>query len=140
MRLFVILFAFTLFLGSTELFSQDLDTYQPTKRILLLKDTDLDSDWLKAQLKRLKSNTDQFTEREVFIVLLTDKFVYTENRVLVDLKADEVIAKYKLSDFEGLVLVGKDRTVKLQEEFIVSPAKILDLIDSMPMRIAELKN
>ena len=140
MRLFVILFAFTLFLGSAELFSQDLDTYQTTKRILLLKDTNLDSDWLKAQLKRLKSNTDQFTEREVFILLLTDKFVYNENQVLVDLKADEVIAKYKLSDFEGLVLVGKDRKVKLQVEFIVSPTKILDLIDSMPMRMAELKN
>ena len=55
------------------------------------------------------------------------------------LQADSIVTKYGLSNFEGLVLIGKDGLEKLKEEFIVNPATIIDLIDSMPMRVTETR-
>jgi hypothetical protein len=40
--------------------------------------------------------------------------------------------------FSGVVLIGKDGGVKLRNDYVVAPQKILDLIDGMPMRRAEI--
>jgi hypothetical protein len=45
-----------------------------------------------------------------------------------------------LKDFQGVVLIGKDGGVKFKERFMVAPATIFDIVDSMPMRQAEIKN
>ena len=129
-----------LLFSSSEIQAQDLTNYQWKNRIILLKDTDLDSDWLQAQLKRLQSNSKELLEREVVLFLLSDNFVYDEKRLKTNLQADTIISQYGLSSFEGLVLVGKDGGIKLQEEFIVNPTIIIELIDSMPMRMSEMKN
>lgn len=125
---------------SSEIQAQDLTNYQWKNRIILLKDADLDSDWLQAQLKRLQSNAKELLDREVVMFLLSDNFVYDENRLKTKLQAETIISKYGLSSFEGLVLIGKDGGIKLQEEFIVNPNLIIELIDSMPMRMSEMKN
>ncbi len=125
---------------SSETQAQDLTNYQWKNRIILLKDADLDSDWLQAQLKRLQSNAKELLDREVVLFLLSDNFVYDEKRLKTKLQADTIISKYGLSSFEGLVLIGKDGGIKLQEEFIVNPNIIIELIDSMPMRMSEMKN
>ncbi|MEP3208529.1 MAG: DUF4174 domain-containing protein [Maribacter sp.] len=129
-----------LLFSSSEIQAQDLTNYQWKNRIILLKDTDLDSDWLQAQLKRLQSNSKELLEREVVLFLLSDNFVYDEKRLKTNLQADTIISQYGLSSFEGLVLIGKDGGIKLQEEFIVNPTIIIELIDSMPMRMSEMKN
>ncbi len=131
-------FLVLMFLNSYKVFSQDLETYQWKNRIILLKDTDIESDRLQAQLKRLQSNSKELLEREVLIFLLVDKAVYNVNRNKLSLQADAIIIKYELSSFEGLVLVGKDGEIKLKEEFIINPSEIFELIDSMPMRMAEM--
>ena len=40
----------------------------------------------------------------------------------------------------GVVLIGKDGGVKLESSVPVKTAKLFDLIDSMPMRIHEMKS
>lgn len=138
---FPLVFVFlVLFFNSFRTYSQDLGGYQWKNRIILLKDNNLDSDWLQAQLKRLKSNSKELLEREIVLLLLTDNSVYDEKRTKTELQADSIVAKYGLSDFEGLVLIGKDGGTKLKEEFIVSTSAIIELIDSMPMRIRETVN
>jgi len=125
--------------GSLKGQAQDLDVYQWKNRVILLKDSSLDSDWLQAQLKRLKSNAQELLEREVVLFLVNDKAVYDGMLSKTELQADSIITKYELSNFEGLVLIGKDGTTKLKEEFIVHTSDILELIDSMPMRIREIE-
>jgi hypothetical protein len=126
---------------SSKVFAQDLAAYQWKNRVIviLLKGESIDSDWLQAQLKRLKSNSQELIEREVLLFVLTDTSVYDEKFDQTMLQADSIVTKYGLSNFEGLVLIGKDGLEKLKEEFIVNPATIIDLIDSMPMRVTETR-
>lgn len=140
MRFFGIFVVYFLLLSSSKIQAQDLISYQWKNRIILLKDADIDSDWLQGQLKRLQSSSKELLEREVVLFLLSDSFVYDERRTKTALQADSLISKYGLSSFAGLVLIGKDGGIKLKEEFIVNPSVIIELIDSMPMRMAEMKN
>jgi len=124
---------------SSRIYSQDLTSYQWKNRIILLKDANLDSDWLQAQLKRLRSNAEELLEREVVLFLINEKEVYDGMATKTELQADSIIAQYGLSNFKGLVLIGKDGGIKLQKEFIVHTSEIIELIDSMPMRAREME-
>jgi len=137
MRFIGVLVVFILFLGVQKNYAQSLDAYQWKNRVILLKDANLDSDWLQAQLKRLKSNAQELLEREVVMFLVNEKGVYDGMLTKTELQADSIITKYGLSNFEGLVLIGKDGGTKLKQEFIVHTSDILKLIDSMPMRMME---
>lgn len=120
--------------------AQDFDTYQSKNRIILLKEKKLDSDWLKAQIKRLQSDIGELNERQLVVFILAGGVVYDIEQNETDLDAKIIEAQYGLSDFQGLALIGKDGGVKLKENFIVNPKTIFELIDSMPMRQAETKN
>ena len=43
-------------------------------------------------------------------------------------------------NFQGVLLIGKDGGIKLKKPFIVKPQTIFDLVDSMPMRRAEMRS
>jgi len=74
MRFLGIFVICVLLLGSSKMYAQDLSSYQWKNRIILLKDTSLDSDWLQAQLKRLQSNSKELRDRDVVLFLLSDNF------------------------------------------------------------------
>lgn len=120
--------------------AQDLDTYQWKNRIILLKEPNLDSDWLKAQIKRLQSDVGELNKRELIVFIISDGVVYDIDKNKTDLEASKIKNQYAISDFNGLALIGKDGSVKLKEAFIVNPKTIFELIDSMPMRQEEIKN
>ena len=42
-------------------------------------------------------------------------------------------------DFQGVLLVGKDGGIKLKNDFPVLPETLFALVDTMPMRQAEMK-
>jgi len=140
MRLITLFIFFALTMQSTKIYSQDLTDYQWKNRIILLKDTNIDSDWLQAQLKRLNSRQQEFSNREVLLFLITDSSVYNEKREVMNLQADSIVSNYGLANFAGLVLIGKDGGAKLKEEFIVNPSTIIKLIDDMPMRKSEMSD
>ncbi|MFK7813678.1 MAG: DUF4174 domain-containing protein [Maribacter sp.] len=127
-------------MNSSEVFGQELEAYQWKNRIILLKDANLDSDWLRAQLKRLTSNSQELLDREVLLFLINEEGVYDGMLTKTELQANSIITKYGLSNFKGLVLIGKDGETKLKEEFIVHPSDIIELIDSMPMRQTEMSD
>lgn len=129
-----------LFMVFSHATAQDFDTYQSKNRIILLKEKKLDSDWLKAQIKRLQSDIGELNERQLVVFILAGGVVYDIEQNETDLDAKIIEAQYGLSDFQGLALIGKDGGVKLKENFIVNPKTIFELIDSMPMRQAETKN
>lgn len=139
MRFIGIFIVFILLLSPSKIHAQDFDAYQWKNRIILLKDAHLDSDWLQAQLKRLQSSSQELLEREVLLFFLADNLVYDEKRSKTLIQADSIVSKYELSNFVGLLLIGKDGETKLKEEFIVSPSTIIELIDSMPMQMSDAK-
>ncbi len=135
----LILFVVLLMIGSKAV-AQDLDTYQWKNRIILLKEQNLDSDWLKGQLKRLLSDIGELNERQLLVFIISDGVVYDIEKNKTDLNAQTIIKEYELTDFEGFALIGKDGGVKMKEDFIVNPKTVFELIDSMPMRLSETKN
>jgi hypothetical protein len=114
--------------------------YQWKNRILLLKDIHFDSDKLQDQLDLLHSNTEKLEDRDLLIFIVTDESVFDNTKIKTELNSPSIIKKYGLADFNGLVLVGKDGGVKLKKGFIVNPKTIYNLIDSMPMRQAEMRS
>jgi hypothetical protein len=120
--------------------AQDLKKYQWKNRIILLKDIRFDSDKLQDQLDLLHVNTEKLEARDLLIFIVTDESVFDNSKIKTKLNSSSIIKKYGLADFNGLVLVGKDGGVKLKESFIVNPKTIYNLIDSMPMRQAEMRS
>lgn len=124
---------------STNAFAQNLDTYQWKNRIILLNEANLESDWLKAQVKRLRSDIGELNERELVVFIIANGAVYDMEKNITDLDAGIIKEQFGLTEFQGLALIGKDGSVKLKEPFIVNPKTIFELIDSMPMRRSEIK-
>ena len=114
--------------------AQDLDTYKWNNRIIILKESNLESDWLKAQVKRLQSDLSELNDRQLVVFILTNGLVYDLEQNETDLDAKIIEEQFAISNFEGLMLIGKDGSIKLKEAFIVNPKIIFELIDSMPMR------
>ena len=80
------------------------------------------------QQKLLEKYADELVERDM--VVLTPK---RKNRL-------KWYEKYGLKkDFNGLLLIGKDGRLKLWEKYVVEPQVLFALVDSMPMRRAEMK-
>ncbi len=119
MRIIIILLLFMTSLMS----AQNLKSYQWKNRIVLLFGK-ASSETFKKQQKLFKDEHSAIVERDMLIM-----------------NAEENL-KSKLSlkpGFEGVVLIGKDGTVKFSEEFLVDPKILFSLIDSMPMRKVEMR-
>ncbi len=140
MRYLTILLIIMALINSTPIWTQDLEPYKWEKRILLLKDTHFESDVLQVQLTQLQSSPEKLQNRDLVILIITDEAVYDISRINTKLHSMQIVKKYGLADFRGLLLIGKDGGIKLKESFVVNPESIFNLIDSMPMRQAEMKS
>ena len=129
----------TVILISTTTMAQNLDAYKWENRILLLKVSDFSSGELKEQLKTLQHHPVELRNRDILIFIVTDDAVLDTLKRKTVLKSRQIIEAYGLKDFQGLILIGKDGGVKMKERFVVRPKAIFSLIDSMPMRQAEMK-
>ena len=133
MRFLIILFPLIMALSTTAS-AQELSDYKWKSRIILLMNGE--SSRAKEQIALFKDIEKELTERDLVV------FRYSNNKVLdidggiTSLKPNSV----PYQDYNGLLLLGKDGGVKLKKEFIVQPDEIFELIDSMPMRRAEMKS
>lgn len=129
----IVLFLLFLFgLSSTSVIAQDIDVLTTEKRIILLKSESRDSDWLHAQIKRLTTDRMALEERQALLLVLANNEIYDDQGRVTNLNATALINQYELLDFEGVVVIGKDGKIKLQEGFIVNPREIFSLIDNIP--------
>ena len=122
--------------------AQGLDGYKWKNRVLLLFDRSNETQALISQLNRFTSLKAKCSERDLTLLILTNRAVFFDDATEVD-KLDTNIIRNELDipeNFKGVVLVGKDGGKKFQGKFEVNPQTIFDLIDSMPMRRAEMRN
>lgn len=74
-------------------------------------------------------------ERDILIFVLRNKKVFD----LDGLPVKWIGRTLPDTSFKGIVLIGKDGGIKLKKPFVLSAEHIFDVIDSMPMRRAEMK-
>ncbi len=86
--------------------------------------------------KAFEGYTKAVQERDVLVYVLRKNKVFDLDGLIVNWTGKTV----PYSSFKGIVLIGKDGSIKLKKPFLVSAKEIFDLIDSMPMRRAEMKD
>lgn len=120
--------------------SQDLSKHHWENRLILLLTDDLKDENFTNQLKELESGLKALKERKVLV------YQVYQHKMKLGLDKDanwtaatNLYEKYNKKDspFE-LYLIGLDGKIKLQDPTCISIDKILDLIDSMPMRKSEI--
>ncbi|UCD60141.1 MAG: DUF4174 domain-containing protein [Flavobacteriaceae bacterium] len=116
--------------------SQELTEFKWKKRILLIIDTNNDLPVRDLQVGKFISRYEEMEERDLVLFVFTGKEVLDMD----GLKTNVDPQKISYGEFQGVVLIGKDGSVKLRKKFFVEPNEIFHLIDQMPMRRSEMKN
>ncbi|MEO1485364.1 MAG: DUF4174 domain-containing protein [Bacteroidota bacterium] len=118
-------FPFLLLTFCTTLSAQDWDAYRWKNRLLILVASESNHTILESQREAFEKNTEALAERDLLL------FAVKANA--------KTLSKFSIkSDFEGVLLIGKDGGLKFQAPFPVDPKTIFDRIDGMPMRQAEM--
>ncbi len=131
MRLFLI----ALLLMPLLTHSQALETYRWKNRILLLCEKREDLSRSRSQIAMFREVTKEVEERQLLLLVYDGKHLRDRNnKVLTNTKMQLI-----KSDFEGVLLIGKDGGIKYESDFYVTPEIIFEIIDSMPMRKAEMR-
>ncbi len=90
-------------------------------------------------MKELVTNEESLIDRHMLIFKVEgDQLIEARNEAKIEIDS-RTAKKYQLreGDFE-VILIGKDGGVKLRENSFVEQEKIFALIDTMPMRQAEM--
>lgn len=101
---------------------QNLNQFLWKNRLLILVGN-TNSKGLVKQKNLFEKNKETLNERDILVFEATEQL---KNQLNID------------NSFQGVLLLGKDGTIKLKKNFVVSIEEIIVLIDGMPMRKAEL--
>ncbi|WP_019038190.1 DUF4174 domain-containing protein [Psychroflexus tropicus] len=109
------------------------------KRIIVISSTEINSA-VKEQIDRLKKESLQLEERKLAIFTLIDSEVTPIFNANKASKAfvEKNKSRYNSSLSFEMYLVGLDQGVKRTFKELVLPIQIFEIIDSMPMRRAEM--
>ncbi|MGB5691589.1 MAG: DUF4174 domain-containing protein [Flavobacteriaceae bacterium] len=115
---------------------QSLLDYRWKNRLVFIVNPHIDQHGGHPQIKAFEGYTKAVQERDVLVYVLRKNKVFDLDGLIVNWTGKTV----PYSSFKGIVLIGKDGSIKLKKPFLVSAKEIFDLIDSMPMRRAEMKD
>ncbi len=120
---------------SANLLGQDLTDFQWKNRLLLLMEPQGDHVNTREQLALFAPFEQDIEDRELIILVFDGEVILDK-----ELKATTIdVSKIPHKDFQGVLLFGKDGGIKLKQPFYVTPIRIFNLIDSMPMRQSEIR-
>ncbi|RKN78390.1 DUF4174 domain-containing protein [Ulvibacterium marinum] len=121
--------------------AQQLKDYQWKNRILLFFEVSWESDAINSQLEKFSGVREEMVDRHLVLFVVTPKGIFTEHGHPQDMHLKDVYNTVNVSEkFKGAVLIGKDGGVKLKKDLEITPQLVFDLIDSMPMRRAEMQS
>ncbi len=119
----------------------DLSAYKWENRIILVFPDLPDESTRKQQTEDLLANNKDLEDRDLIIFHILNDHMATSL-----ISGERFTLKYDLhKQFNiehgsfRLLLIGKDGTVKLNSDSRIEPRQIFNLIDSMPMRQAEMR-
>ncbi len=108
--------------------SQEMKEYRWHNRVVILVYNDHESNAFQQQLASFDLHETDLKDRDM--ILLTPKGEH-KRKLLVALDLP--------TEFQGVLLVGKDGGLKFQGKLPVPPETLFALVDTMPMRRAEMK-
>jgi len=121
--------------------SQSLKEYRWKNRIILLVYNEANSESFQKQRESFLEKADALKERDLILIYLNNETVDFNHPDSDAIDGRQLRKQLRIREnFRGVLLIGKDGGVKLRAEYSVEPQQIFDLIDSMPMRRAEMKN
>ena len=107
--------------------AQVLDSFKWKNRLIVFVSEQDHAD-VNTQKNQFKELANEVADRDILFL----------KRSLND---EELTSRYQLDqNFQGVLLIGKDGRLKFSKPFVVQPQTLFELIDSMPMRKAELRN
>lgn len=115
-----------------------LSSYQWKNRILIISG---DSYEMQSCYQLYKKEKEKIKDRDMKLIYISPSmiqtFPYTPD--IEAIKAN-IISHFAIHPDKGeTILIGKDGGVKLRKPIPVSTSEVFDLIDSMPMRQAEMR-
>ncbi len=133
--LIVFLFNFTMCKG------QFLDQHQWKDRVILVFSPDLQSNDFKKQMELFEQEDAEVKDRNLVIYQLSPQKGINPKGELID--SSDLTALYQSYNVSAkafaVILIGKDGGRKFTAEELTEPEKLFRLIDSMPMRRAEMR-
>ncbi|HCX23320.1 MAG TPA: hypothetical protein DHN29_15475 [Cytophagales bacterium] len=118
--------------------AQDLSTYQWQNRLLVILSYQENNPMIKKQLRELTSQQQALEERRLLTVVMTpEKYkLASEGKKWV---AGSNYSSYQSGKVFEVLLIGLDGSIKQRESGIFTVGKLISIIDSMPMRQAEIR-
>ncbi len=121
--------------------AQELTDYRWKNRVLLLFDESWESVAIKSQLEKFSKVREEMVDRDLILFIVTHKGIFTESGRPQDMLLKDAYDTANVSEkFKGIVLIGKDGGIKLKKDLEINPQLVFDLVDSMPMRKAEMQS
>jgi hypothetical protein len=135
------LISLSLLFASSILFSQNLTTHLWEDRVILVFGSSSAEKSAQTQFTKLSAEPSDLADRNLVIYQIYDQEGQTpEGKSLTakELKVFRQKFNIEVGTF-AVLLIGKDGGVKMKKTDLVEPQLIFDLIDSMPMRQAEMR-
>lgn len=133
--------ALSFLFASPLLFAQDLNNHRWQDRLILIFGDNPSQAAVQIQLKQLNAKPAALSDRNLLLYQIYQQEGQTPSGQ--PLTSKELKAFRKKFNIEAgtfaVLLIGKDGGVKMKKTSVVDPRSIFDLIDSMPMRQAEMR-
>lgn len=126
----------------TSSHAQSMHQHQWKNRVIILYANGAANDQLIKELDFLTSSSEEVTERDLVVYeIFPDYGIGPEGEQLKASFSKALREKYNIegSSRFTFILIGKDGTVKLNKQQVVSMNELFGLIDKMPMRRAEMR-
>ena len=139
MKKYILLFSSVIMIKFAA--AQNLESHLWKDRVVLLFTVSLQQAHFQKQSQILTEETEEVTDRDLVVyTILPDGGQQPNGGVLSAAQAQALNNTYGISPGVGFtfVLIGKDGTEKLKKKQPVSTRELFSLIDSMPMRKAEM--
>jgi hypothetical protein len=140
-RTCVLLFVSLFFILKNDLMAQRLTDHLWENRVLLLFSPDKEQTAFQEQYQAFTAFKEKMQDRDLVLYQIFKRSGRTpQGEPLLEEKLNSWRKKWEVQpeDFQ-LILVGKDGGTKYQSSKKIDPSVIFDLIDSMPMRRAEMR-
>ncbi len=122
--------------------AQPLEKHEWEHRVILLFAASGADEQLQQQYDLLTAHPEEVTERDLKIYRVFPEYALAPGGERRGSRFSESLCRiYETNPRSGFtfLLIGKDGTEKLRSETVVSLEKLFSLIDSMPMRKAEMR-
>ncbi|WP_133120198.1 DUF4174 domain-containing protein [Rhodohalobacter barkolensis] len=118
-----------------------LESFQWENRILVISASHSDDETYQTQMDRFSSLEDEFLDRDLILISIFNEECSTLNGEAISDSSSQNIRE-RLSPKENgysIFLIGKDSSVKLNQDELLEPDELFRVIDRMPMRQREMR-